>query len=269
MPSRDPAVRPSAVVTGASGGIGLALARIFARDGFRVVLVARNAERLRAAAAGLEAAHGVPALTVPCDLALPSEVERLADLIHTSAIEPEVLVNNAGYGGAGPFADTDLAAELGMIQLNISAVTHLTKRILPGMIARGRGRILNVASTAAFQPGPYMAVYYASKAYVLSFSQAIAEELAGSGVTVTALCPGPTHTGFAARAGLRSFEGVRRGVAMDADAVAERGYAGMMKGERVVVPGAVNKLLSQAVRVAPRRVLTLVAARLNRGRAEG
>jgi uncharacterized protein len=266
MPSRDPPVRPSAVVTGASGGIGLALARLLARDGYRVVLAARNAARLAAVSAELEAAYGVPSIAIPVDLSRPEGVARLGDVLHSSAIEPDVLVNNAGFGGAGAFVDTDLEVELQMIQLNIAAVTQLTKRILPGMVSRGRGRVLNVASTAAFQPGPYMAVYYASKAYVLSFSQAIAEEVVGTGVTVTALCPGPTHTGFAERAGLRGFEGARRGVAMSADAVAERGYAGMVRGERVVVPGSANRILAQAVRVAPRRLVTMLAARLNRDR---
>ena len=267
MPSRDPPLRPSAVVTGASGGIGLALARLLARDGHRLVLAARDGPRLAATARELEGAHGVPVLTVPVDLSRAEEVARLADVLHASAVEPDVLVNNAGFGGAGPFVETSLEHELGMIQLNISAVTQLTKRVLPGMVARGRGRVLNVASTAAFQPGPYMAVYYASKAYVLSFSQAIAEEVSGTGVTVTALCPGPTHTGFAERAGLRGFDGVRGGVAMDADAVAARGYAAMMHGERVVVPGAMNRVVAEAARLAPRRLVTLVAARLNRGRA--
>lgn len=266
MLQRETSDRPSAVVTGASGGIGLALARLLARDGYRVVLAARNAARLAAVAAELDTAFGVRTITVPVDLTRPEDVARLGDVLHASAVEPDVLVNNAGYGGAGAFVETDMDFELAMIQLNVSAVTQLAKQVLPGMVRRGHGRVLNVASTAAFQPGPFMAVYYATKAYVLSFSQALAEEVAGTGVTVTALCPGPTHTGFAERAGLRPFDGVRRGFAMDAEAVAARGYEGMMRGERVVVPGSLNRMMAQAARLAPSRIVTHVAARLNRDR---
>jgi Short-chain dehydrogenases of various substrate specificities len=154
-----------------------------------------------------------------------------------------------------------------MIQTNIAAVTHLTKQLLPAMLTRRSGRILNVASTAAFQPGPFMAVYYATKAYVLSFSQALAEELRDSGVTVTALCPGPTVTGFAARAGMVETRMFARNLTMSAAAVAKAGYTGMLRGDRVVVPGAGNRLVAQASRLAPRALVTRISRRLNEGRS--
>jgi len=176
-----------------------------------------------------------------------------------AAVQVDVLVNNAGYGTSGPFETTELRTELDLLQVNVVALTHLTKLLLPAMLAAKRGRILNVASTAAFQPGPFMAVYYASKAYVLSFSEALAEELSGTGVTVTTLCPGPVPTGFQARAGVDLKKVVRTPLVMDAAAVARAGYVGLMKGKRLVVPGLGNKLLVQSERFAPRRLVTKIA----------
>jgi short-subunit dehydrogenase len=172
-------------------------------------------------------------------------------------------VNNAGFGLAGEFAKMDLSAELEMIQVNVSALTHLTKLVLPPMVERKRGAILNVASTASFQPGPLMAVYYATKAYVLSFSEAIADELRDIGVTVTALCPGPTETGFASAANVeasRLFKMTRPARSSD---VARAGYEAMKRGARVVVPGMKNKLLAQSVRISPRRLVTAIVRKLN------
>ena len=176
--------------------------------------------------------------------------------LEARGIDVDVLVNNAGYALYGAFTETDLADELAMIQVNIVALTHLTKLLVRKMVARKDGRVLNVASTAAFQPGPLMAVYYATKAYVLSFSEALANELSGTGVTVTALCPGPTKTGFQARAQMEESKLVRGKEIMTSETVARAGYAGMMKGKTVVIPGMSNKMLAQAVRFLPRNTVT-------------
>lgn len=248
---------PTTLITGASSGIGRELARLFARDGFALVLVSRQQERLAGVAGELRKAHGASVTTIPADLTVPAEVDRLLSTLAGSDIRVDVLVNNAGFGGAGRFADTSLADELAMIALNAGAVVQLTKRLLPGMLEKRRGRILNVASTAAFQPGPYQAVYFATKAFVLSFSEAIAEELRDTGITVTTLCPGPTDTGFAERA--RFMPSPMMGARMDARSVAETAYTATLRGERLVVPGVVNKMHAQAVRLTPRRLLARLA----------
>jgi short-subunit dehydrogenase len=248
---------PNALVTGASQGIGLELARLFARDGFGVVIVSRDGERLARVASELRERHDASVTVIPADLSVPAEVDRLLDTLAASDLEVDVLVNNAGFGGAGAFAETDLDTEVSMIALNVEAVVRLTKRLLPGMLARRRGRILNVASTAAFQPGPYQAVYFATKAFVLSFSEGIAEELRGSGVTVTTVCPGPTRTGFGARA--HFVDRPIAGAGMDALPVAEAAYRATLAGERLVIPGMVNKVHAQAVRLMPRQLLARLA----------
>ena len=240
-----------ALVTGASGGIGLELATLLARDEHDLVLVARSAEKLAAAAADLSARFGVAVQTIVQDLAAPAAARDIFATVGAC----DVLVNNAGFATSGPFAQTDLNEELGELQVNIVALTELTKRFLPGMLERKSGRILNVASTAAFQPGPLMAVYYASKAYVLSFSEAIAEELRGTGVTMTCLCPGATQTGFQSRAGLENARLFKIGVA-DAASVARAGYDGMMRGKPLVIPGLKNKVIAASVRFAPRALVT-------------
>jgi len=249
----------TAVVTGASSGIGLELARLLARDGYDLVLVARSVDKLDRLGAELAVQHRIRARSVGADLASPDAPGAIAEMLKQAAVQVEVLVNDAGYGTSGPFATTDLRTELDLLQVNVVALTHLTKLLLPAMLAGKRGRILNVASTAAFQPGPLMAVYYASKAYVLSFSEALAEELSGSGVTVTTLCPGPVPTGFQTRAGVDLTRLVRTPLVMDAATVARAGYAGLMKGKRLVVPGLGNKLLVQSERFAPRRLVTKIA----------
>lgn len=258
--------RPAALVTGASSGIGLELARLLAADGHDLVLVARDAARLEKIAGHLAAAHRIECAVVARDLADPEGPEDVLREIARRRTEVDVLINNAGFGVYGPFASTDLREELGMIRVNVSAVTALAKGVLPGMLDRGHGRILNVSSTAAFQPGPLMAVYYATKAYVLSFSEAIANELAGSGVTVTALCPGPTVTEFQKRAGVGETRLFRGPLVQDAAAVARAGYRGMLRGRRVVVPGVANRLLVQALRVTPRRLATAVTRRIQETR---
>ena len=252
----------SALVTGASSGIGLELAKLLARDGYDLVLVARRADRLEELGAKLSREHGVRAKAVGADLGLPDAPGAIAETLKQGAVQIDVLVNNAGYGVHGPFAKTELRTELDLLQVNVVALTHLTKLLLPAMLARRAGRILNVASTAAFQPGPLMAVYSASKAYVLSFSEALAEELAGTGVTVTTLCPGPVLTGFQARAGLNEARfAAGNPLLVDVAAVARAGYEGLKKGKRLVIPGLGNKLLVQSERLAPRRLVTKITRR--------
>ena len=251
----------TALITGASFGIGMELARIFARDGYNLVLVARSADKLRQLASELEKAHGTRSLILATDLTAPGAAAYVLDQTTRADITVDVLVNNAGFGQFGFFAENDLEECLKQIQLNITTLTHLTRLYLPGMIERKTGRILNVASTAAFQPGPLMAVYYATKAYVLHFSEAIANELKGTGVTATCLCPGATATEFHKRANITDIQLLRFG-AMDARAVAEDGYRALMAGKPVVISGFKNWLLAQSVRFSPRQMVTAVARKL-------
>jgi len=260
--------RPGALVTGASSGIGYELARILALEGHDVALVARSADQLRGIAASLEQDFGVRAVAVTEDLADPEAPDRVFERLHERDFEVEVLVNNAGFGTMGRFARSDPGSQVDMVQVNVGAVTHLTRLFVEPMVDRGRGRILNVASTAAFQPGPWMAVYFASKAYVLSFSEALAEELRGTGVAVTTLCPGPTATGFQKRAGMeRSPIGGRLAVG-SAARVARAAYDGMQRGRRLVIPGWQNRLGSLLPRVVPRGLATRIVARLTSARGE-
>jgi short-subunit dehydrogenase len=269
MESKRSAPR-TALVTGASSGIGFELAKFAAADGCNVVLVARSRDKLEDLAKELRAAHGVEARVLAEDLAVPGAPTEICDELARDGVSVDILVNNAGYATWGPFVALGLEGELAMLAVNVVALTHLTKLFAPPMVHRGSGRILNVASTAAFQPGPLMAVYYASKAYVLSFSEALAAELAGTGVTVTALCPGPTRSGFQARAGIRGARLFSGMVAMhDSAAVARAGWRAMQRRRRVVVPGVMNRVMVQAGRVAPRRLVTAIAHRLNRAPAQG
>ena len=250
---------PAVLITGASSGIGLELARVFAAHGHALALVARSADTLEGVARQLEARHGIRALAVVADLSAPGAPDEVFARVRSAGLRVDILVNNAGSGLGGAFAATDLATELRMITLNVTALTHLTKLSLPGMLERGAGRILNVASTAAFAPGPFMAVYYATKAFVLSFSEALAEELRGTGVTVTALCPGATATGFQSAARIEGARLFRLPWVSDAATVARIGFSGLMRGKRIVIPGLLNKLLPPIVRVSPRRLVTLVS----------
>lgn len=257
----------TALITGASAGIGYALSRCFAADHHDLILVARQQHKLEQTAEELSREFHVTTKVIVADLAQPDAPRKIFDAVQVEALSVDFLVNNAGFGLGGAFAETQLATELEMVQVNIASLVYLTKLFLPEMLARKSGRIMNVASTAAFQPGPLMAVYYASKAFVLSFSEAIANELSGTGVTVTALCPGPTASEFQARANIQETRLVKSKLMgfMSAEAVATVGYQGFMRGKRLVIPGLMNKLGVQGTRMSPRRVSTQIARLLQEG----
>ena len=240
------------LITGASTGIGLELARIFARNGHKLILVSRSKEKLLAAAKTIDSKD---AKIIVSDLTREHAAEVIFNELTRRSIEVDCLVNNAGFGTYGAFFDSDVEEQISMIQLNATALTHLTRLLLPGMINRKSGKIMNVASTAAFQPGPTMAVYFATKAYVLSFSQALSSELEGTGVSVTCLCPGPTETEFQKRAGMDP-ERIKKSYGMMVSLeVAEKGYKGMMEGKRVVIPGFKNNLFANSVRFLPTSIV--------------
>lgn len=254
--------RPVALITGASAGIGKELARKFAAGGYDLILTARRADDLRLLAYDLSKDCGASCYSIPADLSDPAAPQHLFDDAEARGLTVDVLVNNAGFGVYGPFAEADAARLMNMVQVNVAALTHLTHLFLPGMVQRGRGRVLNVASTAAFQPGPLMAGYYATKAYVLSLSEALSEEVRGTGVTVTCLCPGPTRTEFVGAAGMEGVAIFDSPAVMDAAAVAEDGYRGTLRGRRVVVPGTVNAIGTFAVRFVPRFALLPIVRRM-------
>lgn len=253
--------RDTVLVTGASSGIGRELALLFARDGADLVLVARGEGPLREFAAGLAAEHGARAQVLAADLSQPGSAEEIARTLAQQGVQVDVLVNNAGFGARGHVAGIGVQRQLEMIEVNVAALTRLTALFLPGMLERRHGAVLNVASTAAFQAGPNQAVYCATKAYVLSFTEALAEEVRGSGVRVSCLAPGPTSTGFAARADMTGAKAFRIGV-MGAGPVARAGYDGLRHGKTLVVPGVVNQLLALSVRFAPRTLITRVSGYL-------
>jgi uncharacterized protein len=246
---------PTVLITGASSGIGLELARVFARERYDLVLVARNQKRLEEIAQELKS---VRVQVLAKDLSRPEAPH----VIFAAVPRIDVLVNNAGFGVYGKFIETPLEDELNMLQVNMAALVALTKLYLPGMVAAGSGKVMNVASTAAFQAGPLMAVYYATKAFVLSFSEAIANELKGTGVTVTALCPGPTATGFQERGKMEDSGLVKGKKIMDARTVAEIGYRGLMAGQTIVITGFKNLALAFGVRFVPRAMAAQIARRL-------
>lgn len=236
----------TALVTGASSGIGLDLCRLLSKDGYQLVMVARDADKLKQAAAAFPGSRAIAA-----DLADAAAPASIFDQVS----EVDILINNAGYTVYGEFSETDTKRELDMIAVNVTALTHLSKLYLPGMKQRRSGRIMNVASTAAFLPGPLMAVYYATKAYVLSFSEALAAELEGSGVTVTCLCPGPTHTGFVARGQVEASKLFKTQHVMKSERVARIGYRALMRGQPLVIAGLRNQIMTVGLRVAPRSIV--------------
>jgi short-subunit dehydrogenase len=251
-----------AVITGASTGIGRDLSYLCAEAGYDLVIIARNESQLEELAAAIRSRTGRSVSVLPKDLARVTATAEILQAIEPVLRDVEILINNAAVGLFGFFAELDAEQQMQMLRLNVDALTHLTRLLLPSMIARGRGRILNVASTAAFQPGPLMAVYYASKAYVLSLSEALHNELRGRGVSVTALCPGPTATEFQRRAGMGRSLMFRTGNVMDSGAVARAGFSAMMRGKPLVIPGLLNRLVAFSTRLAPRQVTAAIARRL-------
>lgn len=252
------------LITGGSSGIGLELARLFARDGYDIIIVARKKEELEKSKVVL-GIYEVNIITIAMDLSDKNAAEELLSKLKGKEID--ILVNNAGFGVYGFFSETNLEREVAMMELNMVTLTKLTKLLLPDMLARKHGKILNLASTAAFQPGPLMAVYYATKAYVLSFSEALANELEGSGVSVTALCPGPTESNFQKNSAMEESKILQRGM-MDPGAVAKAGYEGLMRGRTIVIPGLKNRILAFSVRLAPRSTVTKTVRRMQERRKE-
>ena len=243
------------LITGATSGIGYELAEIFAKEGKNLILIARAHNKLESVKLNFEKTYSINVEIISADLSDLTAADKIYAHIREKDLQVENLVNNAGFASFGLFNEIDKDVDLNMLKVNVFALTHLIKLFLPHMIENKSGRILNVASTAAFQPGPLMAVYYASKAYVLYLSEALASELEGTGVTVTALCPGPTKTGFQKRAKMEKSKLVQKHV-MDAKVVAQNAYDSLMKGDTLIIPGFRNKLLVALVRFLPRKTVT-------------
>lgn len=252
----------TALITGASGGIGEAIAHYFADDKYDLILVARSSDKLAQVAQELKRNNAINVRIITKDLSKWDDVVSLVEELRNEQIH--FLVNNAGFGDFGLFHEADWGKIQQMINLNITALTYLTKALLPGMLQRESGHVLNVASTASFLPGPYMAVYYASKSYVLHFSEALAEELKGTGIKVTALCPGPTASGFQSAAGMTESRLVKGKKLTSANRVAAFGYKAMLRGQRVAIPGLFNVLTSITPRLLPRRLVTMAVGIIQR-----
>lgn len=259
-------VRESALITGASGGIGLELALVFAEHGFDLLVVARREAQLEALAERCRKQHGVAVQALPMDLLAPDAAAKLVGQLEDDGLRVDVLVNNAGLNEVGSFADIGIDSHERLIQLNVAVLTSLTHRLLPAMLERGRGRILNVASTSSFQPVPSMALYAASKAFVLSLSESLSEELSGSGVTVTALCPGLTKTDMLERSMTQHelASNVPDLFLSEAGDVAREGYQACMAGRPVVIPGLPNRLLASAAQLYPRWLVRRVGGLIGR-----
>lgn len=252
---------PIALITGASTGLGREFARLCARDGYDVVLTSRSLPQLEELAAEIQRNTNRAARVIEKDLSIPDAAREVFDELTSAGLNIELLINNAGFGLVGRFWELDEIQQMQMVQLNVGALTHLTRLFLPGFVQRRGGRILNIASTAAFQPGPLMAVYYATKAYVVSFSEAVHNEVREYGVTVTALCPGPTKTEFDKRAGGANTKLFKGRNVMDARAVAEIGLAAMKAGKPLVVAGRINTAMAFLTRFAPRQFAASMARR--------
>lgn len=263
MSSSPSSSSETVLVTGASSGIGRELAHCFAQDGAHCLLLARSEEALYDLADTLTSKYDVEAHTLPADLSVPGIAADIESILRERGLSVDVLVNNAGFGARGAFAELGTQRQIDMIRVNVTALTHLTRLLLPGMLERGYGGVLNVASTASFQPGPHMSVYYATKAYVLSFSEGLTEEVADSGVTVTCLAPGPTRTSFTETADMEDSTLFQVGATMTPEAVARVGYKGYRAGRALVVPGWTNKIGAFAVRFTPRPLARKVVAWLH------
>ncbi|MBS2021093.1 MAG: SDR family oxidoreductase [Deltaproteobacteria bacterium] len=255
---------PTALITGASAGLGMDFARLAAKDGHDLVLVARRKDNLDKLGAELAQAHGIKSHSIAADLTDPKAPQAIFDEVKALGLSVDVLVNNAGFGSTGAYFELPLARELEMVQVNISALMALTHLFGPGMKERKSGRILNIASTAGFQPGPFMATYYASKAFVISWSEALAYELRGTGVTVTAACPGATATEFASTAGNDKSKLFTQQKPATSAEVAAFSWKAMKKGKSIAVHGAMNKIGAFGVRLSPRKMVTGIAAGLNK-----
>ncbi|MEX0680988.1 MAG: SDR family oxidoreductase [Balneolales bacterium] len=260
--------KQTALITGASSGIGYELSKVFAAGGFNLILVARNQVQLETIASGFRQSDGVNVAVCPADLSKPAAAQELYDELQAQKVEVDVLVNNAGFGLNESFTTTDMVRQEEMIRLNITALVQLCRLFGADMENRGSGKILNVASTAAFQPGPFMSTYYASKAYVLMFTEALHTELKPRGVLVSTLCPGPTKTGFFRQADMQSSFLAGNMLVMPADKVARAGYRGLIKGKRVIIPGLLNKAGVFAVRFFPRSLVCILVSSMNRKRGK-
>lgn len=256
----------TALITGASGGIGEALARLMAADHINLVIVARSADKLMRLKKELEGKDHIDVRVIPMDLSEPGSGVRLHN--QTKGLQIDYLINNAGFGVFGHFTETDWEIEYHMMMLNMVTFTELAKLYGSDMVGRGKGAILNVSSTAAFQPGPFMAVYYASKAYVESLSEALSEEFRGTGVTVTSLCPGPTETGFQKTADIENITILNSPFLPGAEKVARYGYKALKRGKRVAIQGGLNKLAAYSVRFFPRSWVTYIVRRIQETRTD-
>ena len=256
----------TALITGASGGIGLELAKIFASNGINLIIVSRKVIELAKLGTELSAKHGIFVEELEKDLSIPGIAKEIFNEVNSQSFNVDYLVNNAGFGDFGLFQESDWSKQERMINVNMLALTHLTRLFLPSMVKKRSGKILNVASTAGFQPGPLMSVYYATKAYVISFSEAIANELEGTGVTVTALCPGPTKSGFQKAAHIEKSNLVNGKNIPAAKEVAEFGYKAMMKGKLIAVHGFRNKELAFLSHHAPKNMVIKTTRKLNETR---
>ncbi len=251
------------LITGASSGIGLELAKKFAQQSHSVLLLARNRQKLEKIAQEIRTNFKVRTEVVEADLSQPNASAEIAAELERRDLTVDILVNNAGFGLLGPYGKLDLQEQINMIQVNVTALVHLTRLFLPGMIQRNSGGVMNVASTAAFQAGPNMAVYYATKAFVLSFTEALHEEVAGTNLHVTCLCPGPTHTGFVAAANMDGVNLFKLG-AQSAEEVAELGYAAYQRNQAIAIPSLKNKFFAIAAKLSPRTMTRKIAMALNR-----
>ncbi|MGI9464018.1 MAG: SDR family NAD(P)-dependent oxidoreductase [Aestuariivirgaceae bacterium] len=266
--SDQPGTGKSALITGASGGIGEAFTNLLAAEGYRLIITARSDDQLNRVAGVLSTKHQASVSPVALDLSKPDAAETLQNELKSRNFSPDVVINNAGFGKHGRTLDTPIQEHMNMVDLNVRCLSDLTLRLLPAMLERKRGGILNVASLAAFMPGPHMPVYHATKAYVLSFTEALASEYAGSGVTISALCPGYVQTGFQSRAGMEELPVLKFAPKLPAEEVASIGWEAFKRGDRLIIPGTVNKILAQSVRFMPRQMVSQVVRFINKPPAD-